>query len=264
MLLSAFITKHVHARHPVVIYTRKTMNTTIAVWNAVFTSAAVITTRSQLLRRFVNYRTYLPDPVGSTIRTNPGSSRTPAIHAVIGERKRDKMLRRHLGLALFLLMGNCACGQWVAHPAPADVVKWGGAEFHVDQYPLEPKIREFEAANRLLLYKGDTANRRGYVAKWSILRNALWLRSVKGELVSEKISLVEAIGEDSLPCKASWFTGDIQLPVGEFDFDNHAWPFAVRLRFVNGELKSSDIVRNATDTGTGPGVLEIKKFTNKN
>lgn len=154
--------------------------------------------------------------------------------------------------SIYLLTPAYCIGQSVGHPQPEDTITWGGSRFSTSQLPLQPKLQLWEKASGLPFFKGDTANPRGYVATWQIHRKSLWLYEVKGTPTDKNNQLLDAIGEDSLPCKASWFMGDIYLPIGEFDFEKQSWPYTVRLEWKDGELVDSEMLKDAKEVGPYP------------
>lgn len=138
------------------------------------------------------------------------------------------------------------------HSPPGDSLHWGGSSFKFRQIPLETKLQEFEKKKEVKVFKGDFSNPRGYIASWRIVGKSLCLEAIEGELVNNKITILDVLGEDSLPCKAVWFTGVLHLPVGEFNFETQQWPIAVKIRVSKGVVTETEILHDVKDIGPLP------------
>ena len=135
------------------------------------------------------------------------------------------------------------------HSPPGDSMHWGGSSFRFRQMPLENKLQEFEKTLGAKVFKGNFSNPRGYVASWRIVGKALSLEAIEGELVNDKVTILDVLDEGSLPCKAVWYTGLLHLPIGEFDYETQQWPMALKIRIFEGIVRETELLHDVQDVG---------------
>lgn len=137
-------------------------------------------------------------------------------------------------LLIFLLcrMPTAMADEWQAR----DLIVWGGAKFKLPQQPLEPLLQDLEMANPLLLRSQGSGTNRGYVAEWLITRNTLCYNGLTGRYDANEKEIASKAGFDRLPVVANWYSGTLQLPVGEFDIRTQCWPVVIELKFKHGML----------------------------
>ncbi len=75
-------------------------------------------------------------------------------------------------------------------------------------------------------------------------------RNRRGDLVR----IGDIIDGAKLPLKAKWFTGVVQLPIGEFDYGRQLWPVLVEVVIEKGKVTKISAVENAAETYTWNGL----------
>jgi hypothetical protein len=128
-----------------------------------------------------------------------------------------------------------------------DTLRWGGIEFVILQYPLEPLLRLAEQKEgRSLLKSNNTANHKGYTAAWGIDRKTLYLEKFEGTFDGVEVPLSRFI-DGKLPKKAKWFSGIIEVPVGEFSYESQSWAVLIEIGIENGEVVSINPITNGKE-----------------
>ncbi|WP_430453466.1 hypothetical protein [Rhodopirellula europaea] len=118
-----------------------------------------------------------------------------------------------------------------------DSIVWGGASFSLPQLPLEPELFRIEQESGEVIFSGGgSGNHRGYVGTWLVSRGNLFLWKMPGVPVKSREKLLDALDCEKFPIPATWFTGKLQLPVGDFDESSQTWPLVIELRIKDGVI----------------------------
>ena len=133
-----------------------------------------------------------------------------------------------------------------------DVVEFGANEFHVAQLPIQKIVER----SKTPLTITNTANNKGYEAKWAIQGNQLFLIQFKAKNKEKEVGIGNILENAELPVKATWFTGKLQLPIGDFDYDNQRWPLIIELTFDKGKLRHMSTKKDATEIYTWNGLSD--------
>jgi hypothetical protein len=136
------------------------------------------------------------------------------------------------------------------HTQLKEILVYKGKEFPVSADPLS---QYFTSENSPRFFKNLRANKRGYLGKWAVIKNELFLTSLSGELENaDEISL-----ENVFPGKervfAEWFNGEIILNLGKLlalaNKDRPAvYASDLHLEFIKGRLINTQIVENTLDS----------------
>ena len=136
-----------------------------------------------------------------------------------------------------------------------DVVEFGANRFRIAQLPLQVFISGSCSKKKPALAVPNSANNKGYTAKWAIQGGQLFLTAFDAEdMRGRQVDIGDIIEDASLPLRANWFTGKIQFPLGEFDFENQCWPLVVELAVEKGKVKDISAKKNAVESSTWNGM----------
>jgi hypothetical protein len=160
--------------------------------------------------------------------------------------KKARSLMMILVSALSCLFGPTSQCTSVATPQVTDTVVWGGASFHIRQLPFQSALEKYETMGRLVK-SSSTNSHRGYVAKWLVSDGAIYLWQLKGVRKNSKKKILENLGAVRFPVKAEWYSGTLQLPVGEFDDTSFSWPIVIELTIENGNIKNTLMLKDGSD-----------------
>lgn len=96
----------------------------------------------------------------------------------------------------------------------SDVISWNGAEYAMEQCPLESWFLLVGKGPRLA--PGSTALKRGYLARWGIRNDRLYLDRVSGSLLcGEPLSIRHFFPDATGPVFFHWYGGELKLPHGD-------------------------------------------------
>src|SRR6266508_3100092 len=116
--------------------------------------------------------------------------------------------------ALLLLSVAVALPLWATAQAP-DILKIDGKTYNIHTNPLEPYL----LANPGRMPPAEVSSTglwRGYIAKWLLREDRLFLDDVRVPTKSEAFkSVLKALFGNSAPRVAAWFTGHLVVPTGE-------------------------------------------------
>lgn len=150
-----------------------------------------------------------------------------------------------------ILLCLVVCVKSFSTPQQPDIVRYGVNDFAIAQHPMlgfwhfgegslpEGKVRppQFQLQS--------TSNWSGYVAKWEISRRRLFLLSVRGTVDGKDLKNSELLPGKRFPVFATWFTGRIQLPIGDFDEETDTFESVIVFDIQDGHVKSIGFLPSA-------------------
>lgn len=98
-----------------------------------------------------------------------------------------------------------------------DVLTVENGFYHIQETPLS-QLYDHEELSSILKHQRCTGSWRGYKASWALRDGFLWLTHIRKNPCSDSYESVEAkalFDGEEYPVKASWYNGNIALPVGE-------------------------------------------------
>jgi hypothetical protein len=127
-------------------------------------------------------------------------------------------------------------------------------EVPIECEPLKTYLSQHGSTPRFI----DTlrANKRGYLGKWAVIRNELYLIELSGMLENKEEITLEDIFPGQERVLAEWFNGEIVLTQGKLlslkNADRPAiYEKDLHLKFVNGRLADKYCVENTPDEFAG-------------
>jgi hypothetical protein len=141
-------------------------------------------------------------------------------------------------------MLGCVSSNALATPQKVDTLRYGVHTFPISEMPMlglwhvgdgEPpqgKSRppSFEVTS--------SANWSGYSAEWGIARGKLLLFSISGRIKGKQVRNKAILPNESFPAVATWFTGKIHLPVGDFNEDTQEYESVIVFEIDKGVVRS--------------------------
>lgn len=123
--------------------------------------------------------------------------------------------------SLFLQVLDVSNLQAMTDQAP-DKLIYGGQKFYIEQAPFEGKLQGHENEN--LIFMTNSSNWKGYLAEWEIIGNDLYLIKFQADGKKGKLKINSIMSNAKLPLKAKWFTGNLQIRMGDLEIgdDNRA------------------------------------------
>ncbi|MEA3372465.1 MAG: hypothetical protein U9Q62_02120 [Campylobacterota bacterium] len=124
-----------------------------------------------------------------------------------------------------------------------DTIIYQDKEYPLYHFPLDSYVYKKGIRHRDLFPVQCTAVWRGYVAKWKIIDDTLFLVALRnGECVPKppEIPLSKLFPSQEGPIKATWYSGDLLIPEGEiiefFNGYNPTYEKELWLKFENGVI----------------------------
>ena len=131
-----------------------------------------------------------------------------------------------------------------------DRLRYGGNEYSVFETPMtglwhygkgkaptgktQPPAFEVNSSN----------NWGGYFAKWEVHDKKLLLRSIRGRINGHKVRNDAILKDRVFPVHATWFTGRIHLPVGDYVDEKQEWESVIVFDVENGNVKSTTFLES--------------------
>jgi hypothetical protein len=127
----------------------------------------------------------------------------------------------------------------------SDLLVYEGELLSICCEPLKPYLETIKLPHKLKA--PNSACWRGYVAKWAIDNNKLFLIKWEGYILDYLVVHMDYIFPDEEVVFAKWFTGEIRIPQGEMLQYIHAGYASVYegnlcLNFVEGVLIKKEII----------------------
>lgn len=171
--------------------------------------------------------------------------------------RRDKMNVIRTGMPVILVGGITSFA--FATPQPSDRLCYGSNEYVVYQVPMlglwyygEGKPPDGKC--RPPIFDSSSGNWSGYAATWEIRHKQLRLRSIEGRIKGQDRKNESILPSRKFPVVATWFTGRIHLPVGDFDDERQQYESVIVFEIEKGEVESTTFVPSAKITNTWNGL----------
>ena len=84
----------------------------------------------------------------------------------------------------------------------------------------------------------STANWDGYIAKWFIRDKQLFLSTITGRIQGKDVKDQEILSGGRFPRHATWFTGNIYLPIGDFNDEKKEHESVLVFKIEKGDVKA--------------------------
>lgn len=99
-----------------------------------------------------------------------------------------------------------------------DKLLFGDMQYFTPQCPLMSLWIDKDGKGELPDFdEMGTGNRKGYEATWEIRESKLYLKKFKAKRDGNQVLLSDVTPGYKVPCEATWFTGRIILPMGDYD-----------------------------------------------
>jgi hypothetical protein len=149
-----------------------------------------------------------------------------------------------------------------------DILIYNNDTLSMHSNPLESYL-ETNPDNRPKSKGFSSANWRGYVAKWIIKDSLLWLVDVqvsemkkKNGKISFKVSSEQkTVTGDTIPIIASWFTGNLQISMGELKEYVHMGYASTHEFYLLIEIKEGKIISIEKLSAEKMNNYRLKKFS---
>ena len=169
------------------------------------------------------------------------------------------MTRSILGAIAAILI----CDVAVATPQTPDTLVFGGRQYAIREIPMlglwdygggtgKEKPPAFEARS--------SANWAGYRAQFEIRDSKLFLRRIVGWIDGKKRKDEEIIPGNRFPVVATWYTGKIHLPVGDFDDKTQESTAVIIFEIEMGAVKSVGFAERMKPVWTWNGLPHETKI----
>ena len=127
-----------------------------------------------------------------------------------------------------------------------DRVAINGKTYGVFQIPMNGfwRYEDEEPDNRDLFAQFDannSANWRGYLAKFSIANGRLYLDSIKGRIDGNEVADRDII-DKRFPVRAHWYTGSIFVSIGGFDALSKRFLYVIEFSIERGKVVATHYI----------------------
>lgn len=167
-------------------------------------------------------------------------------------------------LVFTLVMSVGANVAW-ATPQLADRIVFGGHKYVFHEIPMLG-LWDFEEVRGFRLGSGrekppafdvrSTANWDGYEAVFEIRDSKLYLRRITGSIDGRWRRNAGIISGEKFPLLASWYTGRIHIPVGDFDQETGEMVAVIVFEVEKGIVKSMSFKERMRPVDTWNGLPE--------
>ncbi|MDQ3331086.1 MAG: hypothetical protein M3552_10595 [Planctomycetota bacterium] len=140
-----------------------------------------------------------------------------------------------------------------------DSLKFGGRKYVINQQPMLGywHDNEWGSTGTKPFPKFDFVsfnNWRRYDAAWFIADGQLWLDNLSGEIQGRKVKNEEIILDYAFPARADWFTGRIELAVGDQNRHTGKYSAVIVLHIEEGKVKKMTLMESAWLVGSWNGL----------
>ncbi len=138
-----------------------------------------------------------------------------------------------------------ACLSQIARGSPQlyDSMSFGGRKYIIYQRPMNELWHYGDAAipegkQRPPQFDATSpGNWLGYAASWEIQDSKLFLRDIRGRVAGKAVRNQAILPQLTFPALATWFTGKIYLPVGDFIEDKNEYEAVIVFEIEKGCVK---------------------------
>lgn len=136
-------------------------------------------------------------------------------------------------------------------PQEMDRVWYGGHRYAIAEHPMlglwhigegEPPTGksfppnfDFESPSNWLRFS----------TTWEIWDSRLWLRSIRARVDGRRVRNNEILPNFTFPAEATWFTGKIHLPVGNFSAETQEFESVIEFSIDKGVVTSRRLISSA-------------------
>jgi hypothetical protein len=129
-------------------------------------------------------------------------------------------------------------------PQKSDVITFGEHNYAIQQVPMlgywdygkgSIGTGKVQPPNFDIL---ESTNWSGYKATWEISNSKLLLTSISGSVGGKIKRNEDLVRNRKFPCKATWFTGVIEIPAGGYDATKELYSAIIEIRIKAGDVKS--------------------------
>ena len=122
-----------------------------------------------------------------------------------------------------------------------DVLTYNGATYHLATEPLE-QLLEIMGDDKPILISPHTACWRGYVGKWQVIDDKLYLVDFKGYGENQVKVGIDYIFPGQVKVFAEWYSGEIRIPYGDLLHYEHQGYMSIYEKELFMEFKKGILV----------------------
>lgn len=127
----------------------------------------------------------------------------------------------------------------------SDRLDWGAASFSIMEFPLDKLLTESENTfGNFLRSTIDTSNPKGYVARWVVVGDRLYLRKFDTDESSFREKAIDTMKLHKLPKFADWYSGYLTMPFGNLNSSSGIREFVIRLKVESGVVVSKEVLKD--------------------
>jgi len=135
-----------------------------------------------------------------------------------------------------------------ATPQVKDKLRYGYREYVIFQIPMlglwhygdeKPPTGKSSPPK---LEVTSSANWAGYSATWEIRDKQLFLRTIQGRMRGHDVQNEAILPDLKFPAPATWFTGRIHLPIGDFSEETQEYESVILFDIEKGQVKAINFV----------------------
>ena len=165
-------------------------------------------------------------------------------------------------ICLCVLLASVMCVSSIAFATPqeTDRICYGGHEYALLQVPMlglwyygEGKPPNGKSRPPAFDFT-SSANWVGYSASWEIRNKRLLLRTIRGRVKGKDVQNEAILTNVKFPALATWFTGKIHLPVGDYDEEKQEHEAIIVFEIDKGNVKSMTFVLSGKISATWNGL----------